>query len=180
MAPRRVGKTSLAIRLCEQWKSHPKRKSIYLNIKGRSDELAFAEKLIGELARTGLHPDAMTRALGVFTKIRKSLGGKVGVPGIEVSLGEAAEADHSTLGKVLESVFRKIEETILGCLCQHRDEREREHILAVLMSKPSADVDKVEEQLGRLLVVLQRDGYLLENLNHCEFNTTTLLKISSI
>jgi hypothetical protein len=31
------------------------------------------------------------------------------------------------------------------------------------MAKPSADVDKVEEQLSRLLIVLQRDGYLLES-----------------
>jgi uncharacterized protein len=111
VAPRRVGKTSLVIRLCDQWRSDHKRKAVFVNVEGRSDELAFAEKLIDELAKAGLNPEILTRAMGIFTKIRQALGGKgISVPGLEVSLGEAADADHSTLGKVLESVFRKIEE----------------------------------------------------------------------
>jgi uncharacterized protein len=346
VAPRRVGKTSLVIRLCEEWRSDQKRKAVFLNVEGRSDELAFAEKLIEELAKAGLNPEILTRAMGVFTKIRQSLGGKIGVPGLEVSLGEAADVDHSTLGKVLESVFRKIEEgdnqvliaidelpefllvlqkaedgprrviaflhwlrelrqtyrkkirwvflgsigldnfvedqklqklindlqistveafssdeadaflkqlgesnelalketerteiirlvgwplayhlhlvfhelrdlesrsistafqsllqpqklayfdtwherievqfsasdaaackSILGHLCKHPDGRAREHILAVLMAKPSAEVDKVEEQLGRLLIVLQRDGYLLESPGRYAFRSFLL------
>ena len=111
VAPRRVGKTSLVIRLCEHWRSDPKRKAVFLNVEGRGDEFAFAEKLIEELARAGLNPEILTRAMGAFTKIRQNLGGKgITVPGLEISLGEAADADHSTLGKMLESVFRKIEE----------------------------------------------------------------------
>jgi AAA+ ATPase superfamily predicted ATPase len=346
VAPRRVGKTSLVIRLCEQWRADPNRKAVFLNVEGRGDELAFAEKLIDELARTGLHPEIMTRAVGIFTKIRQGLGGKVGVPGFEVSLGEAADADLSTLGKVLESVFRKIEESdsqvliaidelpellrtlheaedgpkrvtaflhwlrelrqtyrkkirwvflgsigldnfvedqrlqhtvndlqvftldafsleeanaflnrlgqsnelpltdlecaeiikllgwplahhlqlmfhelrdleprsisrafesllgidhfrdfdtwrqrldkqfsapdaaackaILGQLGKHPTGRDREQILAVLMAKPAADVDKVEEQLSRMLIVLQRDGYLLESGGRYAFRSFLL------
>lgn len=347
VAPRRVGKTSLVIRLCEEWRSDQKRKAVFLNVEGRGDELAFAEKLIEELARAGLNPEILTRALGVFGKIRQSLGGKgLKVPGFEVSLGEVADADHSTLGKVLESVFRKIEEgdhlvlvaidelpeflltlqkaedgprrvvaflhwlrelrqthrkqirwvflgsigldnfvedqklqklindlqvftleafsaeeagaflkalgesndlalteaeraeivrlvgwplayhlqlvfhelrdmesrsistafesllqpqklayfdtwheridvqfsapdtaackAILGHLCKHADGRDRGQILAVLMAKPSADVEKVEEQLSRLLIVLQRDGYLLESAGRYAFRSFLL------
>ena len=111
VAPRRVGKTSLVLRLCEQWRLDQKRKAIFLNVEGRGDELSFAEKLIEELAKAGLHPEMLTRVRGVFTKIRQAVGGKgIKVPGLDVSLGEDADADHSTLGKVLESVFRKIEE----------------------------------------------------------------------
>ena len=111
VAPRRVGKTSLVLRLCEQWKADHKGKAIFLNVEGRGDELSFAEKLIEELASSGLHSENLTRAVGVFTKFRQAIGVKgIKVPGLEVSLGEAADADHSTLGKVLESVFRKIED----------------------------------------------------------------------
>ncbi|MDB5313367.1 MAG: hypothetical protein JWO38_7569 [Gemmataceae bacterium] len=347
VAPRRVGKTSLVIRLCEEWRADQKRKAVFLNVEGRSDEFAFAEKLIDELAKARLHPETMTWAMGVFSKVRQGLGGKgIKVPGLEVSLGEAADADHSTLGKVLESVFRKIEEgdhpvliaidelpeflltlqkaddgprrviaflhwlrelrqtyrkkirwvflgsigldnfvedqklqklindlqvftleafsadeadaflkalgesnelplteverkevirlvgwplayhlhlvfhelrdlesrsistafesllqpqklayfdtwheridiqfsapdtaackAILGHLCKHPDGRERGHILAVLMAKPLADMDKVEEQLGRLMIVLQRDGYLLESAGRYAFRSFLL------
>ena len=111
VSPRRVGKTSLVIRLCENWRSDPKRKAVFLDVEGRGDELAFAEKLVEALARAELNPDVLTRAMGVFTKIRQNLGAKgIKVAGLEITLGEAGDADHSTLGKMLESVFRKIEE----------------------------------------------------------------------
>jgi AAA+ ATPase superfamily predicted ATPase len=347
VAPRRVGKTSLVLRLCEEWRMDPKRKAVFLNVEGRGDELAFAEKLIGELATAKLHPELLTRVQGVFTKLRQLIGGKgIKVPGIEMSLGEAADVEHSTLAKVLESIFRKIEDgeqlvliaidelpeflltlqkaedgprrvtaflhwlrelrqtyrknirwvflgsigldnfvedqklqklindlqvfpldafspeeadaflralgesnglalvdseraeivrllgwplayhlhlvfhelrelesrsipaafasllqpqklsyfdtwherldvqfstpdtiackAILGALCKHPDGRAREDLLAVLMAKPTAEVEKVEEQLGRLLIVLQRDGYLLESSGRYTFRSFLL------
>jgi hypothetical protein len=42
------------------------------------------------------------------------------------------------------------------------------------MTKPSADVDKVEEQLARLLIVLQRDGYLLADRGRYAFRSFLL------
>src|SRR5579859_6724626 len=62
VAPRRVGKTSLVLRLCEQWKLDQKRQAVFLNVEGRGDELAFAEKLIDELGKAGLNPELLTRA----------------------------------------------------------------------------------------------------------------------
>ena len=348
---RRVGKTSLVIRLCDHWGSDHGRKAVYLNVEGRSDELAFAEKVIEELAKAKLNPEVLTRAIGIFTKVRQGLGGKgIKLPGFEVSLGEAADADLSTLGKVLESVFRNIEEgenqvliaidelpeflltlqkaddgprrvtaflhwlrelrqtyrkkirwlflgsigldnfvedqklqklindlqvfpleafsekeahafleklgesnqlalteserteiirlvgwplayhlqlvfhelreteprsisaafksllqpqnlayfdtwheridiqfspsdtaackAILGHLCKHADGRKRRQVLDVLMAKPSADLDKVEEQLSRLLIVLQRDGYLHESRGRYAFRSFLLREYS--
>jgi hypothetical protein len=68
------------IRLCDQWKSGQNRKAVFLNVEGRSDELAFAEKLIDELAKAGLDPEILTRAIGVFNKIRGGLGLKQATP----------------------------------------------------------------------------------------------------
>jgi uncharacterized protein len=111
VAPRRVGKTSLVIRLCDLWRSDHLRKAVFFNVEGRSDEFAFAEKLIDELSKAQLKPEVLARATQVFSKIRQGLGGVgLNVPGLEVSLGAAADADHSTLRKVLESVFRNIED----------------------------------------------------------------------
>ena len=111
VAPRRVGKTSLVIRLCELWKSNHQRRAVFLNVEGRGDELAFAEKIIDELAKAQLKPQALGQAMHIFSKLRPRLGGAgIKIRGLEVSLGDAADADHSTLRTVLESVFRKIED----------------------------------------------------------------------
>ena len=111
VAPRRVGKTSLVIRLCENWRSSQlKRKAVFLNVEGKGDEFSFVEMLIEEMARAKLNPESLTRVMGMFAKLRQNLGGSVTIPGLEISLGETADVDHSTLRKELESVFRKIEE----------------------------------------------------------------------
>jgi hypothetical protein len=107
-APRRVGKTSLVLRLCEvcltqSWAA------VYLNVEDSADELSFAEKLLDGLHHAGLHADSISRCAVLFRKARQALGGlKVGA-GIDLELGEVDDPDHSTLGRALESVFRKIE-----------------------------------------------------------------------
>lgn len=107
-APRRVGKTSLVLRLCEvcltqSWAA------VYLNVEDSADELSFAEKLLDGLHHAGLHPDSISRCAVLFRKARQALGGlKVGA-GIDLEMGEVDDPDHSTLGRALESVFRKIE-----------------------------------------------------------------------
>lgn len=110
VAPRRVGKTSLVIRLQELWKSKAHQKGIFLNVEGQTDEFAFAERLIEELASAGLNAEILTRAKTIFNAVRTSLGGGIKIPGLDVSLGQAADPDQSTLNKILDSVFRKIED----------------------------------------------------------------------
>ena len=111
VAPRRVGKTSLILRICEEWKKDPHKKAVFLNIEGCGDELAFAEKLINELMETGFNPDLINRAKRIIENVRKMIGLKsIKYEGLNVDLGDASEDDLRTLGKVLESIFRKIEE----------------------------------------------------------------------
>jgi hypothetical protein len=64
---------------------------------------------------------------------------------------------------------------ILRHLCQYADGRERAHVLNALMAgRPSADAAAVEEQLSRLLLMLQRDGYLLQNDGRYAFRSFLL------
>jgi hypothetical protein len=108
-APRRVGKTSLILRLCEICRAEGWI-STFLNVEGCGDELGFAEKIVDGLQQAGLKPEWFTRFSTVLQKFRRALGaGKVGASGINIEMGEADDPDHSTLGRVLESIFRRIE-----------------------------------------------------------------------
>jgi hypothetical protein len=108
-APRRVGKTSLILRLCEVCRRDGW-SAAFLNVEGCSDELTFAEKLVDELHRAGLNPEAMNRAATALRKVRQALGGvKVGI-GVDIEIANAEDADYSTLARSLESIFRKIDE----------------------------------------------------------------------
>ncbi len=110
VAPRRVGKISLVLRLCETWKSTCQQKAVFLNVQGQGDEFAFAEKFIEEHANAQLQPQWIARGTEAFRKFRQRLGGAgIKVPGLELSLGDATDAEHSTLRKAIESVFRNIE-----------------------------------------------------------------------
>src|SRR5687768_17251780 len=108
-APRRVGKTSLVLRLCEL-ERQAGRGAVFLNVEGCHDELAFAEKLIDGLKESGLHPEPLSRISLAFRKARQALAGvKVGAGGVDMQLDSAEDPDHSTLGRAVESIFRRIE-----------------------------------------------------------------------
>ena len=108
-APRRVGKTSLALRLCDLEREQ-ERFAIFMNVEGCHDELAFAEKLVDALNESGLHPEALSRLSLAFRRARHAFGGmKMGTAGVDLEMGVVEDPDHSTLGRALESIFRKIE-----------------------------------------------------------------------
>jgi hypothetical protein len=108
-APRRVGKTSLVLRLCELERSTG-RTAVFMNVEGCHDELAFAEKLVDGLNESGLHPEALNRLSLAFRRARKALSGmKFGTASVDMDMGTPEDPDHSTLGRALESIFRKIE-----------------------------------------------------------------------
>lgn len=108
-APRRVGKTSLVLRLCEL-ERQAGRSAVFMNVEGCHDELAFAEKLVDTLNESGLHPETLGRLSLLFRKARQAFSGmKVGAAGVDMEMGSAEDPDHSTLGRALESIFRKIE-----------------------------------------------------------------------
>lgn len=108
-APRRVGKTSLVLRLCDL-ELQAGRCAVFINVEGCHDELAFAEKLVDGLNESGLHPEPLSRVALVFRKARQALSGlKVGAAGVDLEMPSADDPDHSTLGRAVESIFRKIE-----------------------------------------------------------------------
>ncbi len=108
-APRRVGKTSLVLRLCEL-ERRAERGAVFMNVEGCHDELAFAERLVDGLRESGLHPEALSRVSLAFRKARQALSGmKVGAAGVDMEMGSTEDPDHSTLGRAVESIFRKIE-----------------------------------------------------------------------
>ena len=108
-APRRVGKTSLVLRVCALEKAAG-RTAVFINVEGCQDELAFAEKLVDGLNESGLHPEAIGRISLLFRKARQALSGvKVGASGINMDMGSAEDADSSTLGRALESIFKKLQ-----------------------------------------------------------------------
>lgn len=108
-APRRVGKTSLVLRLCEL-ERQAGRRAVFMNVEGCHDELAFAEKLIDGLTESGLHPEPLSRASLALRKARQTLSGfKVGAAGVDLDMGSTEDPDHSTIGRAVESIFRKIE-----------------------------------------------------------------------
>lgn len=108
-APRRVGKTSLVLRLCEL-ERQADRCAVFLNVEGCHEELAFAEKLVDALSESGLHPESLSRVSLTFRKARQMLSGlRIGAAGVDMEMGSAEDPDHSTLGRAVESIFRKIE-----------------------------------------------------------------------
>lgn len=108
-APRRVGKTSLILRLCEL-ERQAGRGAVFMNVEGCHDELAFAEKLVDTLNQSGLHPEVLSRVALVFRKARQAVSGmKLGAAGVDMDMGETEDPDHGTLGRAVESIFRRIE-----------------------------------------------------------------------
>lgn len=108
-APRRVGKTSLVLRLCEL-ERQAGRSAVFMNVEGCHDELAFAEKLVDALRESGLHPEPLSRlSLAVRTARQTLRGVKLGAAGVDMEMDPAEDPDHSTLGRAVESIFRKIE-----------------------------------------------------------------------
>lgn len=81
-----------------------------MNVEGCHDELAFAEKLVDGLSESGLHPEPLSGVSLLFRRARQALGGmRVGAAGVDMEMSSAEDADHSTLGRAVESIFRKIE-----------------------------------------------------------------------
>jgi hypothetical protein len=108
-APRRVGKTSLVLRLCELERAAG-RCAVFMNVEGCHDELAFAEKLVDGLSESGLHPEPLSRVSLAFRKARQALSGlKVGAAGVDMEMSSAEDPDLSTLGRAVESIFKRID-----------------------------------------------------------------------
>ncbi len=107
-APRRVGKTSLVLRLCKEWRLR-ERKAVFLNVEDTTDELSFTEKLLDELLASDLQPDAITRCKLWIGNARRALGISRISPSMDLELGDTGEGQPATLARAVESVFEKID-----------------------------------------------------------------------
>ncbi len=94
-------------------------------------------------------------------------------------LGPHHHSEFDTWRQRLDEQFSKEEaaasKTILTHLCKHASGRSRAQILNALMGrKKTDDPDAVEEQLARLLQLLQRDGYLIMDRERYAFRSFLL------
>jgi hypothetical protein len=119
----------------------------------------------------------------VFHALRGVGGDPVGPATVEAAFAELLSPHHltefDTWRQRLEEQFEKTEaataKAILNHLCQHPKGRTRPQILDFLMRRnASADPVGVEEQLARLLQLLQRDGYLVGTQGRYAFRSFLL------
>lgn len=108
MAPRRVGKTSFVLKLCEHCRTNAW-SAVFFNAEACNDELDFAKELVVGLRGEGLEAGLLPRFADVIRNIRKSIGPlKVGL-GVDIELHDISDVEDTTLSRLLESVFDKID-----------------------------------------------------------------------
>ena len=110
VAPRRVGKTSLVIRVCEELRSKGWG-AVSFNVESCRHELDFAELLITNLKQLGLHLDLLTRLGNGFRMARETFGAKLalGGAGLSVEIDGEGGSTRDSLFRQIEAVFQKIE-----------------------------------------------------------------------
>ncbi len=133
VAPRRVGKTSFVLRLCEVL-ANPDSDTVlagqleearmlaslkglsirtaFFNAEGCHDELDFAERLVATLQlQAHLKAGLFEQAESAFRRFREIIGiRKVNGPaGVDMELADSSDLNGVTLGRMLESILRGIE-----------------------------------------------------------------------
>lgn len=153
-APRRVGKTSLVLRMCHEWQRRS-RKAVFLNVEDASDELSLLEKLLTGLLSEGLQPDAITKCKLWMGNARKAMGlSKVGA-GIDLEFADAGDGGTTTLARAMESIFEKIE-------------NESEHVLIAIDELPEVllALSKAHDGLARVARLLHWLRALRQTYRH--------------
>jgi hypothetical protein len=106
-APRRVGKTSFVLEVCRRWEEEGK-KATLLDVEDCADELAFAERLLGSLEKSGVGRGLLDSIGLSLRKIRKALGRiKLGAAGVNADLGDETT---ETVASVVEGLLSKVEQ----------------------------------------------------------------------
>ncbi len=110
LAPRRVGKTSLAIRVGEQavaagWKF------LLVDAQGDRDELGFLSNLFEKLKAAGLKLPALAHLAESIAWLRRTLPNKIGGWGVSLEINNAAGAKETTsLEALVNRLFDQLEE----------------------------------------------------------------------
>lgn len=110
LAPRRVGKTSLSIRVGAeaarfQWKF------ALVDVQRDRDELGFLDNLFQNLKSAGVKVPILARLTEWITFARRNLRGKTGVGDFSVEIDPGDGQEKSTLEHQIERLFHEIEES---------------------------------------------------------------------
>jgi uncharacterized protein len=110
LAPRRVGKTSLALRVGSTatksgWKF------VLVDVQGCMDELSFLDNLFEALKSVGVKVPVLARLIKWVTNARRNFPGKVEGGGFSVAIDPSEGQETTTLERQIERLFNEMEES---------------------------------------------------------------------
>lgn len=110
LAPRRVGKTSLSLRV-GTFATHSGWKFVLVDVQRDRDELSFLDNLFQNLKSAGVKVPVLARLTEWVTFARRNLKGKVEAGGFGVEMDPVEGQEATTLEHQIERLFREIEES---------------------------------------------------------------------
>lgn len=110
LAPRRVGKTSLAIRVGAE-ATHAGWKFVLVDAQGDRDELSLLSNLFENLKSAGLKVPVLTRLTEGVAWLRRTAKGKVQGWGMSIELTGETDAESGTLETLVNQLFKELEES---------------------------------------------------------------------
>jgi AAA+ ATPase superfamily predicted ATPase len=109
LAPRRVGKTSLALRVGEKAKSNGW-KFAWVDVQKDRDELGVLSDLLENLQFAGLKLPLLARLSNAIAMARRQVAGKVEVWGMSLEMGDPAHPQTATLEHLVNQLFTQLED----------------------------------------------------------------------
>jgi uncharacterized protein len=110
LAPRRVGKTSLSLRVGAQ-AAQSGWKFVLVDVQRDRDELSFLDNLFQNLKSAGVKVPVLARLTEWVTFARRNLRGKVEAGGFGVEMDPIEGQEATTLEHQIERLFREMEES---------------------------------------------------------------------
>jgi hypothetical protein len=110
LAPRRVGKTSLALRIGVT-AANSRWKFILVDVQGCRDELSFLDTLFEKLKSVGVKVPVLARLIEWVTFARRNVPGKLEGGGFSVAIDPSEGQEATTLERQIERLFNEMEES---------------------------------------------------------------------
>jgi hypothetical protein len=110
LAPRRVGKTSLALRVGSN-AANSGWKFVLVDVQGCRDELSFLDTIFEKLKSIGVKVPVLARLIEWVTFARRNLPGKVEGGGFSVAIDPTEGQEATTLERQIERLFNEMEES---------------------------------------------------------------------
>lgn len=108
LAPRRVGKTSLALKVGTRALSHGWRFGL-VDVQRDPDELSFLDNVFQNLKSAGVKVPVLARLTEWVGVARRTLGGKFGAGSLNIEIPAADGGEATTLEHQIERLFQEIE-----------------------------------------------------------------------